>query len=44
MYEKNIQPVIEFYKKSNLLTVVNGEKPISEISDEISGLIEGNKG
>jgi adenylate kinase len=44
MYEKNIQPVIEFYKKSNLLTVVNGEKPISEISDEISALIEGFKG
>ncbi|MDC0619072.1 adenylate kinase [Pelagibacteraceae bacterium] len=44
MYEKNIKPVIEFYKQSNLLTVVNGEKKISEISDEISGLIEGNKG
>ena len=44
-YEKNIKPVIEFYKKTNLLTVVNGEKSISEISDEISGLIEGiNKG
>ena len=44
MYEKNIEPVIEFYKQSNLLTVVNGEKAISEINDEISGLIEGNKG
>ena len=44
MYEKNIKPVIEFYKQSNLLTVVNGEKTISEISDEISALIEGNKG
>ena len=44
MYEKNIQPVIEFYKQSNLLTVVNGEKPISAISDEISALIEGFKG
>ena len=44
MYEKNIEPVIEFYKQSNLLTVVNGEKPIAEISDEISGLIESNKG
>ena len=44
MYEKNIEPVIEFYKQSNLLTVVNGEKSITEISDEISGLIEGNKG
>ena len=44
MYEKNIEPVIEFYKRSNLLTVVNGEKKISEISDEISGLIDSNKG
>ena len=44
MYEKNIEPVIEFYKQSNLLTVVNGEKTIFEISDEISGLIESNKG
>ena len=35
---------MEFYKKTNLLTVVNGEKSISEISDEISGLIEGIKG
>ena len=44
MYEKNIEPVIEFYKQSNLLTVVNGEKPIHEISDEICGLIKSNKG
>ena len=44
MYEKNIKPVIEFYKQSNLLRVVNGEKPISEINDEISALIEGLKG
>ena len=44
MYEKNIEQVIDFYKQTNLLTVVNGEKPISEISDEISGLIEGFKG
>jgi adenylate kinase len=40
-YEKNIEPVIDFYKQSNLLKVVNGETPISEISNEISGLIEG---
>ena len=44
MYEKNIHPVIEFYKQSNLLTVVDGEKTIAEISEEISALIEGNKG
>ena len=43
-YENNIKPVIDFYKQSNLLKVVNGEASISEISDEISGLIEGIKG
>jgi adenylate kinase len=43
-YEKNIEPVIDFYKQSNLLKVVNGETPISEINSEISGLIEGIKG
>ena len=43
-YEKNIKPVIDFYKKSNLLKVVNGETSISEISGEINGLIQGIKG
>ena len=43
-YENNIKPVVDFYKKSNLLKVVNGEATISEISIEISGLIEGIKG
>ena len=43
-YEKNIKPVIDFYKQSNLLKVVNGETSISEINNEISGLIEGIKG
>ena len=44
MYENNIKPVINFYKQTNLLKVVNGEASISEISDEISDLIEGLKG
>ena len=44
MYENNIKPVIDFYKNSNLLKVVNGENPVSEISNEISGLIAGFKG
>ena len=44
MYEKNIEPVIEFYKQSNMLTVVDGEHTIPELSAEISCLIEGNKG
>jgi adenylate kinase len=43
-YEKNIEPVINFYKETNLLKVVNGETPIGEINNEISGLIEGIKG
>ena len=43
-YEKNIKPVIDFYKQSNLLKVVNGEASISEISIEISDLIEAIKG
>jgi adenylate kinase len=43
-YENNIKPVIDFYKQSNLLKVVNGEASITEISSEISGLIEGIKG
>ena len=43
-YENNIKPVIDFYKQSNLLKVVNGEGSISEICDEISDLIKGIKG
>ena len=43
-YENNIEPVINFYKQSDLLQVVNGEASITEISDEISALIEGKKG
>ena len=43
-YEKNIKSVIDFYKQTNLLKVVNGEASISEISDEISALIESIKG
>lgn len=43
-YESNIKPVIDFYKHSNLLKEINGEASISEISTEISGLIDGIKG
>ena len=39
-YEKNIKPVIDFYKESKLLKVVYGETPINEITNEISGLID----
>ena len=43
-YENNIKPVIDFYKQSNLLKVVNGETSIAQISDEIGGLINSIKG
>ena len=43
-YEKNIKPVIDFYKEHDLLQVVNGEASITEISDEISGLLDIIKG
>ena len=43
-YEKNIEPVIDFYKQSNLLKVINGEASITQISNEISGFIESIKG
>ena len=43
-YESNIKPVIDFYKQTDLLKVINGETSISKISDEISGLIESIKG
>ncbi len=43
-YEKSSLPVIDYYKQSNLLKVINGEATIPEINAEISGLIEGIKG
>ena len=38
-YEKNTEPVIEYYKKLNLLKVINGERPIDQINKEISDII-----
>ena len=43
-YKKSSEPVIDYYKQSNLLKVVNGEIGISEINSEISGLIDAIKG
>ncbi len=43
-YERNIKPVTDFYENSNLLKVVNGEAAITEINNEISGLIDSIKG
>ena len=43
-YEKSSETVIDYYKQSNLLKVVNGEAGISKINSEISGLIDAIKG
>ena len=43
-YEKSSEPVLHYYKQSNLLKVVNGEATISEINTEISYLIDTIKG
>ena len=43
-YEQSSEPVINYYKQSKLLNVVNGERSISQISDEISRLIDSIKG
>ena len=43
-YESNIEPILDFYKHSNLLSVINGEGSISEINKEISDIIDSNKG
>lgn len=43
-YENEMRPVVNFYKQSNLLKEINGESSITEISAEISGLIERIKG
>ena len=43
-YEKASEPVLDYYKQSNLLKVVNGEAEISKINSEISVLIEAIKG
>ena len=43
-YEKSSETVIDYYKQSNLLKVVNGEAGISEINAEISEIIDAIKG
>ena len=42
--DEDCESLIEYYKKSNLFKVVNGEAGISEINSEISGLIDTIKG
>ena len=38
-YEKSTEPVIEFYKKLNLLKVIDGERSIDQINREIGDII-----
>jgi len=43
-YERNMDPLIKFYKDLNLLKSVNGESTIPQINAEISDLIDSNEG
>ena len=38
-YEKSSEPVIEYYKKLNLLKAIDGERAIDQINKEISDII-----
>ena len=38
-YEKSTEPVIEYYKKMNLLKVIDGERTIDQINKEIGDII-----
>ena len=38
-YEKSTEPVIEYYKKMNLLKVIDGERSIDQINKEISDIM-----
>ncbi len=40
-YEESSEPVLDYYRQTKLLKVVNGENSISQINNEISGLIDG---
>ena len=43
-YERSSEPVLDYYKQTKLLKVVNGENSVSQINLEISGLIDSIKG
>ena len=38
-YERSTEPLLDFYKKLDLLKVINGERPIGEIYKEIGDLM-----
>ncbi|MFA6171048.1 MAG: adenylate kinase [Patescibacteria group bacterium] len=35
VYHKNVDPVIDYWKKSGKLIIINGEPPIKEVAEEI---------
>ena len=43
-YEKSTEPVIEYYKKLNLLKVIQGESSIDQINKEISEIMNNLEG
>ena len=40
LMKKHTEPVIEYYKKLNLLKVIDGERSIDQINKEISDIID----
>ena len=38
-YEKSTEPIIEYYKKLNILKMIDGERSIDQINKEISDII-----
>lgn len=43
VYEKQTQPLIDFYKERNLLSVVDGTKAINEVFEGICDILRDNK-
>ncbi len=42
VYEKQTSPLIEYYKKQNLLLEVNGDKPVEEVTQAIFAALGSN--
>ena len=43
-YEKSTEPLIDYYKKLNLLKVIQGESSIDQINKEISEIMNNLEG
>jgi adenylate kinase len=43
VYERQTQPLIEYYQDKNLLSQVDGTKAINEVFESICGILGNNK-